>query len=478
MFSVDFNNILDSRLGAVHGLKLADFNALITDNEIVCKQVAAERAQGQHAFLNLPYQDEAIIDRIEELALTRARKIDDFVVLGIGGSALGAITLHNALHPPFYNILPVKARGKWPRLQVLDNIDPEETSALFKLVKPKKTIFNVISKSGETTETTASFLIALKFIKNACGKRWPEHLIVTTDAEKGFLRRFANKEGVTTFETPAKVEGRFSVLSSVGLVPAAFTGIDIRKLLKGAELLDQSIKNTLPESNPAFIAALVNYLYDIKKNKNMLVIMPYGWQLKGLADWFRQLYPESLGKRLDLNKNEVNVGPAVLSSLGTTDQHSQIQLYNEGPNNKLIVFIEIANFKSKIAIPNVLPNEENNSFLAKHRLAELMQIEKRATEYALTRNQRPNYTIRLDEVSPETIGGMFYFFELLTAYAGKLYKINPYNQPGVESGKRATFGMLGREGYTGETVDVNNILTKDDKWIIKAIPTRNKITSE
>jgi len=474
VFSVDFNNILDSRLGAVHGLKLGDLNALIADNEAICKQVESERVQGQHAFLNLPYQNESTLDKIEELALKRGRKIDDFVVLGIGGSALGAITLHNALHKPFYNMLPAKARGKWPRLHVLDNIDPEETSALFNLVNPKKSIFNVISKSGETTETTASLLIALKFIKKACGKRWTEHLIITTDPEKGSLRKFAEKEGITTFETPVGVEGRYSVLSPVGLVPAAFTGIDFRKLLKGAELFDQATKNTLPESNPAFLSALINYLYDIKKNKNILVIMPYSWQLKGLADWFRQLYPESLGKRFDINKNEVNVGSTVLSALGTTDQHSQIQLYNEGPNNKLIVFIEITNFKSRIAIPNISTKEKNNSFLANYRLAELMQIEKKATEYALTRNQRPNYTIRVDEVSAETIGGLFYFFELLTAYAGKLYKINPYNQPGVEAGKKAMFGMLGREGYTSEIIDINNVLIKDEKWIIKALPHAKK----
>lgn len=463
MFRIDFNNILSTTIGPVHGLRSEDLSAAISDNGHICNQVEQERAQGQHLFLNLPYQN---ITDIEKSAAKFARRFDDFVVLGIGGSALGATALHNALHPPFYNMLPAKARGNYPRLHILDNVDPEETSALLRLINPRKTLFNVISKSGETTETIAAFLIALKLLKKSLGKRWKNNLIITTDKEKGFLRRFVRKEEALSFETPAGVEGRYSVLSAVGLVPAAFTGINIKGLLKGARQLDEHIKNTRPGANLSSLMALIHYIYDAKKNKNINVLMPYSWQLKGLADWFRQLYPESIGKRFDINKNEVNVGPTVMTALGTTDQHSQIQLYNEGPNNKLITFIEVERFVSKVSISKSLPGEESAAFLGNHTLSELMQVEKKATEYALAKNQRPNYTIKLDRVSPETIGSLFYLFELMTAYAGKLYKINPYNQPGVEAGKKATFGMLGREGFTKEVIDVNNVLTKDEKWII------------
>ncbi|MBI4713368.1 MAG: hypothetical protein HY762_08740 [Planctomycetes bacterium] len=258
------------------------------------------------------------------------------------------------------------------------------------------------------------------------------------------------------------MEGRYSVLSPVGLLPAACTGIDIKALLKGAATVDKALKPLPVSQNPAFLAALVNYLYDIKKNKNILVLMPYAHQLKGVAEWFRQLYPESLGKRFDTSRNEVNVGPTVLDVLGTTDQHSQIQLYNEGPNNKLVIFIEVGKFAGKISIPK----QKEDDFLGGHSLAELMNVEKRATEYALVKNQRPNYTIKLDAITPETVGGLLYFLELVTAYAGKLYKVNPYNQPGVEAGKRATFGLLGRPGFEREIADINKTLTKDSKWMI------------
>jgi glucose-6-phosphate isomerase len=471
MLRIDFNNILSTTIGPVHGLRPEDLSVAISDNGHLCNQVEQERSQGQHRFLNLPYQDTA---DIEKAAAKSARRFDDFVVLGIGGSALGTITLHNALHQPFYN-LDSRFRGNdkgskmsrgYPRLHVLDNVDPEETSALLRLINPKKTMFNVISKSGETTETIATFLIALNLIKKSLGNRWKSNLIVTTDKEKGFLRRFAAKEGVPSFETPVGVEGRYSVLSPVALVPAAFTGINIKGLLKGAQQLDEHTKNTRPEANPAYLMALIHHIYDTKKNKNINILMPYSWQLKGLADWFRQLYPESIGKRFDINKNEVNVGPTVMTALGTTDQHSQIQLYNEGPNNKLITFFEVERFAGKVSISRSLPGEESAAFLGNHTLAELMQVEKRATEYALTKNQRPNYTIKLDRVSPEAIGALFYLFELMTAYAGKLYRVNPYNQPGVESGKQATFGLLGREGFTSQVIDVSNVLVKDEKWIV------------
>lgn len=470
MISIDFNNILYSVLGPGHSITEPELIKAITENASICHEVQDEREKGKHSFLNLPYQN---VSKIISLANKKAKSYENFVVLGIGGSALGTITLQQALKTPFYNLLSARERKGFPRLFVLDNIDSSEFEALFKLINPKKTLFNVVSKSGETTETIASLLIVLKILKKQLGKKHHQNLpdgqaglIVTTDRDNGFLRRLVNKQGYLSFETPKNVEGRYSVLSPVSLLPAAFLGIDIKKLLHGAGLLDKYIQGVPVDKNPVYISALINFIYDRQKDKNIMVIMPYSSQLKAFAEWLRQLYPESLGKRYDLNNNEVNVGPTVLNALGVTDQHSQIQLYNEGPNNKLIIFVEVENHKDKIVIPNIFKNEESASFLAGHSLQDLILAEKKGTEYSLIQNRRPNYTIRLKNISEETIGALLYFWELATAYAGKLYKVNPYNQPGVETGKHATFGLMGRKGFEKEIPDISNTLTKNKRWVI------------
>ena len=462
MIELDFNNVLYSVLGPSHSIGEPELNNAIKDNARICQEIQDERKQGRHAFLNLPYQDVA---GIISFARANAKKYENIVVLGIGGSALGARTLFEALKPPFYNLLSAKQRQGFPRLFVLDNIDSTETKALFQIINPKKTLFNVVSKSGETTETIASLLVTLGILKKQMGKNYRKNLVITTDKGKGFLRRLTDKEGILSFNTPDDVQGRYAVLSSVGLLPAALIGIDIKKILKGAASVDNMVKSSGPQINPAYISALVNFIYDREKNKNILVVMPYSAQLKSFAEWFRQIYPESLAKRYDRDNKEVYTGSTVMNALGATDQHSQIQLYNEGPNNKLIVFVEVETVKDKLIMPRF--NDESTSFLAGRSLHELMLIEKKATEYALVQSRRPNYTIRLKEISEETIGALLYFCQLVTAYAGKLYKVNPYNQPGVEAGKRATFGLMGKKGYEKEVADITNAITKDKRWIIR-----------
>ncbi|MDI6786996.1 MAG: glucose-6-phosphate isomerase [Planctomycetota bacterium] len=463
MLELDFNNILSAVLGPGHSISESELNSAIAKHSHICSEILLERKDGKHPFLNLPYQN---IKDIITFSRQRAKRYDDFVVLGIGGSALGTSTLLSALNPPFYNLLSARQRNGYPRLFVLDNIDSAETQALFSLISPKKTLFNVISKSGQTTETIADLLLALRFLKRHLKKRYRDNLVITTDKHKGFLRDFVRKEGIRSFETPPDVEGRYSVLSTVGLLPSAFVGIDIKKLLHGASLVDKYIKRTPPENNGCFLSALINYIYDQKMGKNTIVIMPYSSQLKPFAEWLRQLYPESLGKRYDRDNKEVYTGPTVLNALGVTDQHSQIQLFNEGPNNKLIIFIEVKTSKDKVVIPAILKDDQSASFIAGQSLHKLMLAEKRGTEYALVKSHRPNYTIRLNTISEETIGALLYFWELNTAYAGKLYNINPYNQPGVEAGKRATFGLLGRKEYQKEVADVKETLTKDKRWIL------------
>ena len=246
---------------------------------------------------------------------------------------------------------------------------------------------------------------------------------------------------------PDGVGGRFSVLSAVGLFPAAMCGIDIKAVLKGAAEMDDMVRSTSLQRNPAALFAAVNYLY-YKKGLDLSVMMPYSNALSGLADWFRQLWAESLGKaRNESGGKVVNVGPTPIRALGTTDQHSQLQLYREGPNNKLITFLEVSRFDKDVPIPKAYKDQPALSYLGGISMGALLNTEKQATERALLASSRPCMTIRFPSVSPHAVGQFIYMLEVATTIAAGLFGVNPYDQPGVELGKKITYHLLGREGY-------------------------------
>jgi glucose-6-phosphate isomerase len=446
MIKLDITNVREESIGSRYGLSNARFNHYLKRYAHIIKEIQKERKADQHNFLELPYNQHKTVARIESFARQTSHRYKNVVVLGIGGSALGTFALQNALKPAFYNLLTPKARNNYPRLFILDNVDPDETQALFNLINPKETIFNVVSKSGATTETIADLLITLDYLKKSIGRNYQKHIAVTT-GQQGPLKEWATKADLTTFEVPQPVQGRYAVLSPVGLLPAALIGIPINRILAGAARIDKLCQSSTPARNPAFVAALVNFLMDTRSQRPILVTMPYAYALKSMADWFRQIWAESLGKRYNLLGQEVWRGPTPVSSLGVTDQHSQLQLYTEGPQDKLVVFLEITNFNSTVKIPSFLANDLNSGFLGNSSLNKLIHDEKKGTELSLVKSHRPNYTITLERSSPESIGGLIYLFELMTAYAGKLYDVNPYDQPGVEDGKKFTFALMGKKGY-------------------------------
>lgn len=376
-------------------------------------RVLRKRSSGGFGFAHLP-NDRNGAEVIESYVRRSQGRFRTLVHLGIGGSALGAMALCDAFPP---------AKGT-PEILILDNIDPEESSDLFNRLDPRSTLFHVVTKSGTTTETIASFLTALDRTRTKLGAGWRDHFVVTTDPKKGFLRKWASKERVTAFAIPSDVGGRFSVLSPVGLLPAAFRGIEIREVLAGAAEMDQRCSRE--EDNPAFTAAVVAHELH-RRGRSIHVLMPYARALRTFADWYLQLWAESLGKD--------GKGPTPVRALGATDQHSQIQLYQEGPQDKFITFVEVEKFRRSLKIPQgprVPDFPRVGSFEA------LLSASKKGTEEALTRNGRPNATIRIDEITPRAMGGLFYFFEMMTVFAGALYGVDPFTQPGVEAGKRAT----------------------------------------
>jgi glucose-6-phosphate isomerase len=250
---------------------------------------------------------------------------------------------------------------------------------------------------------------------------------------------------------PTDVGGRFSVLSPVGLLPAALVGIDVDGLLSGARrAIERSEADNLLQ-NPSALYAALHWAADTQLGARIHVLMPYTDRLREFAEWYRQLWAESLGKRVDRNGKVVHVGPTPVAAVGATDQHSQVQLFMEGPFDKVITFITVEDFGMDVPIPNQPGVQESLppdlAYLPGHTLGELLRAEYQATSAALTQMGRMNCTLRFPDLSAETLGEAIMFFQLATGYAGAWYGIDPFDQPGVELGKRLTYAAMGRPGY-------------------------------
>ena len=463
--TLDFNNMMADYIGS-EGMTERDIEALASDMERAYGLMEEKRLSGKMDWRDLPYNQANVVKDILEYVNSVKDETDAFVVLGIGGSALGPMAVQQAINHPFYNELSKEKRGGYPRLYVADNIDPERLPGLFDVIDLKKTIFNCVSKSGSTSETMSQFLIIKELLEKELGKEEAKkHMVCTTDAQKGNLIGIAKEEGYKTFIIPSGVGGRFSELTPVGLLPAAMCGIDIEALLKGAAFMDEvcSVKDVW--KNPAYMFAALHVI-GMKKGKNISVMLPYADSLKYISDWYAQLWAESLGKKFDNYGNAVNCGQTPVKSLGVTDQHSQIQLYAEGPSDKIIVFIAVDEFKNVMPIPKIYSEIPSLGFLGGHTQNELIETERIATEYALQKAGKPNMTITLPKVNEFTLGGLLYLFEVATGFAGELLEIDAFDQPGVEEGKNATYAMFGRPGYEEKKKELETRPEKSVKYMI------------
>lgn len=396
-------------------------------------------------WMNLGYNEETVWLVKEYAAMVQGR-FDNILVLGIGGSALGGMAVCEALLKPYWNQLSEEQRNGLPKIYFLDNIDPDQFNGLLDFLDLKRTLVNVITKSGSTAETMAQFMIVKDRLEKELGDDYVRNIVATTDKNVGILRQISNEEGYKTFVVPDDVGGRFSVFSAVGLLPFALVGIDIEELMQGVKDMDLALKNTDIRHNIAAQNALIHYLMDTQKGKNLSVMMPYSSKLKYISDWYVQLWAESLGKNKDLDGNDVNVGQTPIKALGVTDQHSQIQLYNEGPNDKVINFIRIKEFDTTLEIPKIF-EYTGVGYLGGKTINELLNAEAESTKVALIDYQRPNVTITLQKADAYHLGQLIYMLEVQTAIAGALYNINTFNQPGVEQAKNYTYALMGRAGY-------------------------------
>ena len=394
----------------------------------------------EYGFPHLPFQQD-VIGAVRRYAAEVQGTYDTVCLAGIGGSALGAWALDCGIRGPH----PVQRGG--PRLVILDNVDPAFTAQALDTMNPKKTLTVVIAKSGSTAETVATFLILRDWLRQALGKKFSRRVAAVTTEGKGDLYELSQREGYRTFFIPENVGGRFSVLSAVGLLPAALIGIDIRKLARGAADMTHLCWQQDLEANIALRAALHHWLLLTTKNKPIQVAFPYSNHLWGTAFWFRQLWAESLGKAQTRSGELKNIGQTPVAALGTTDQHSQVQLYIEGPNDKVFTFWAVERFASPGRLPKEKPGLPAFDYLAGQSLSKLIDAERRATAAAMTAAGRPNGTFTLGRVDEEHLGAFLQMMEFETAFMGELLDINAFDQEGVELGKKYTFGLMARMGF-------------------------------
>ncbi len=430
---------------AGHGISNEMLKPALERTTKAVEHVRSERAAGKLPYLDLP-EDGKTKAACRELA-EKFSGYENFLLAGIGGSSLGPLAIFQALGHPLHNLLSGAKRKGAPRFFALDNIDPVQADALFSFCKPEKTVYNVISKSGATAETAAATLLIFEQLQKKLGGDWKKNVVCTTDPTTGGLRKLCNAEGLQTLPLHSGVGGRFSVLTPVGLFPSYCLGYDVDAMLAGAAEMRERCFDTDPHRNPATQLAALLYLLDTTQHKKMHVMMAYANGLYGLADWFRQLWAESLGKELDVEGRVVNVGPTPLKAMGATDQHSQVQLYIEGPHDKVFLFLEAKKFGKRVKLPELYPQVSSLNYLGGQSLNKLMAAEFAATREALAQRGRPSITMTFPEVDAHAVGEFFMLWEMTTSLAGALYRINPYDQPGVELGKVLTYGLMGRAGF-------------------------------
>ena len=448
MIELNYSNADASVIGEEHGLNISEkFNAYQqTIMKIIVDLNSRKDKPGEWLqWMNLGYSEETVW-YVKEYASFVDKKFDNILILGIGGSALGAMAVCEALLKPYWNLLDKEQRNGLPRIFFLDNIDPDQINGLLNMLDLKKTLVNVITKSGSTAETMSQFMILKDYLENELGENYRDNIVATTDAQTGVLRQLAEQEGYKTFVVPDDVGGRFSVFSAVGLLPFALLGINIDDLIFGIKNMDLLLKNTDIHHNIAAQNALIHFLFDQEKNKKISVLMPYSSKLKYVPDWYAQLCAESLGKEYNRKGEKVNTGLTPLKALGVTDQSSQFQLFNEGPNDKVITFIRVDEFDTELKIPEIF-EYTGIGYLGGKTMNELLNAEADATAVVLTSNNRPNVTIKLPKINAFYLGQLLYFFEMQTSIAGELYNIDAFNQPGSEQVKDFTYGLMGRAGY-------------------------------
>jgi glucose-6-phosphate isomerase len=437
---LEAGGVLAPPLGKAHGLGRAEIRALLRPLKNVLPTLLG--AEAPSGFLQVVERPSVLRGIMQTARTLRRRNFEDLIHVGIGGSALGAQTVLSALGHPLHNLLP-RAGRKGPRVHFVDNVDPASLGALLGSVDLRRTLVHVVSKSGSTVETAAGFQVLRAALVRKVGARWGSHFVFTSG--EGALQQLAERSGAYWVPFPEDVGGRFSAFTPSGLLTPAIAGVNVSGVVGGARRLLGRLRKAPLDRNPAAMAAAIAFGLAERRGKPIQVLMPYADALEPLSRWYVQLAAESLGKQRKRGRRLEGVGPTPLPARGTTDQHAQVQLFVEGPADKLVVFVATRQTR-KLRIPR----GPAAPYLSGVELGALLRAEQEGTEVALARAGRPSLRWELPALNADALGQLLLALELQTAYQAELYGVNAYDQPGVEAGKVAAFALLGREGYARE----------------------------
>ncbi|MEK7303716.1 MAG: glucose-6-phosphate isomerase [Pseudomonadota bacterium] len=420
------------------GISRAELAAQTREIEQAQRRVRDGSSAGldaEFAALNLAHEMPAQLPQIQAMAAD-LRRHQDVLVIGIGGSSLGAKALQQALAPQ-------PAMAGTPRLHFVENIDPYFLQRLLSSLVAESTAVLCISKSGGTIETVVQYLILRDWLTRQLGGNTARrHQWIITDPKNGWLRELAEREGLPSLPVPPRVGGRYSVLSPVGLVPLAVLGVDIETLLQGAVDNAARCANADVAANPALEMAALSVLLDTRRSKRTAVMMPYVNRLQLFVDWYCQLWAESLGKWDRARPGSTPAGTLPVRAMGAVDQHSQLQMYLESRHDKFFTFIELETCEYDLPVPLDDFDAPHFPFLKGRSMAEVIDAEFRATRQVITDAGHPNMTIRLPLLNAHVLGQLIDLYQRTTIYAGLLYGINPLDQPSVETGKRLAIDYL------------------------------------
>ena len=415
-----------------------------------------EKSKDENEFLgwlDLPTDyDKKEVEKIKKCAKKIQKDSEILVVIGIGGSYLGARAVIEALTSTFYNLLSKEQRKTPQILYAGNNLNPNYLNDLIDLIGNRDLSVNVISKSGTTTEPAIAFRIFRELLENKYGlEEAKKRIYITTDREKGALKQIAEEEGYTTFVIPNNIGGRYTVLTAVGLLPIATAGINIDKLLDGARIAQEKYLDKSLKYNDCYKYAVVrNILY--KNEKNIEILVSYEPKLHYITEWWKQLFGESEGKDLK--------GIYPTGAEFTTDLHSLGQYIQEGRRNLFETVINIKEADSNVFINQDEENLDELNYLTGKGLDEINRKAMEGTIEAHIEGEVPNIILTMDNLNEYTLGHLIYFFELACAMSGKLLGVNPFNQPGVEKYKKNMFSLLGKPGYEEKGEEKKEALEK------------------
>ncbi|MBQ7584739.1 MAG: glucose-6-phosphate isomerase [Desulfovibrionaceae bacterium] len=408
----------------------------------LAKRLGQEVSEGLLPFLSMPYKSKLEADLAKTLPQIEGYK--HLLLLGIGGSALGCRAIQTAFAPG-QDLPNHQGKSVW----VMDNVAAEQLEAMLGALNPHETVVVAISKSGGTIETIAQYFLVKDWLKASLGEAWTKQMVVVTDALKGYLREEATKFNLASLEVPDNLGGRYSALSAVGLLPAAYLGIDWQALLAGASGVAKPLVDD-PSSlatHPSFaLASWAKALMD--EGYSQLIFFSYIPQWAMYGPWFAQLWAESLGKQ--------GLGSQPVPSTGVTDQHSINQMFLDGQRDKGCLFLTCRQLQKGRSFGQDLP--EKWSWLRGKPFASLLEAEALGTRMALCSSGVPLVQIDMEDTSPKSAGAMMMLLEAATVLCGWLMGINPIDQPAVELGKRLANTRLGAKGYTKEEADLKAFL--------------------